>query len=339
MLTCSLDRLDDGYSDASVAMPDELGGWASVAEALLLDCARAALVDVAEPTARARVAADYAAGLTSLVHARLCDAAAQHRAAVQEERRSDALAGQLRIAAQEAEAQQVALTAERAARAAAEAEASRLAVELVSVREECEALRAERVAVWGAVREASAAAGLHSGAGASVEEHVRALGEWVRHAEAALSHEEVPALVTRPSYRRVLPAAPLNPVTASLLRVKAQVQQMREPSVMQLQEAVGARRAVREEPASPATPSPRVRATTAAAAAAASATTPTPLPVHRALGRSSSFTPRRTANGAGDAPRDDDLVASPPWRTHMAKLQAELQGLRRDLGTASAATP
>ncbi|KAK7198324.1 hypothetical protein NESM_000790500 [Novymonas esmeraldas] len=331
--------------DVSSARAEELCGWASVAEALLLDCACTGLVEAAEPTARAHIVADHAAAVAALVHAHAAAVSARlRRAAAAEERRSDAIADQLCAAEQRCEAISGALAAEQAARAALEDD-------VVALQEERAALQAERSAVWRGVREAHAAANIICPVSASIEDHVGALTTWARSADAALRRvlaetqsgsaplsPPPPPPPTRPTYRRLLPAVPPNAVTASLLRVKEQVQQMREPSLMELQHAVGMYRVPRDDAgataAAPATPSPRLR--TAAAeepAAAAALHTPAPLSVARALGRSRSYTPQRCTNGTA-AQREDDVVASPPWRTHMMKLQEELKGLRRDLSSA-----
>ncbi|CAC14468.1 conserved hypothetical protein [Leishmania major strain Friedlin] len=345
MLACSLKQTDRTRSDASLGTVEELSGWASVAEALLGECACAALVDVAEPSARARLVVEYADSLVALVHMHAADVAAlQLRAATAEEKRSDALARQLRAAVQECETMGSNLDSERTSRAALEEESRRLLNELLITQEEREALRAERTAVWCAVREAHAVAGVTCAAKATMEEHVRVLSEWVRSAQAALTSATalmgtttpLPVTVTpyqpaRLLYRRVLPTTPMNPVTASLLRVKEQVQQMREPSVAELQLAVGMYRHRGDEAAAPLTPSPRTRAATATA----TVLTPAPLPVNRSLGRSRSCTPHRSTNGSATQ-REVDVVASPPWRTRMMKLQEELKGLRRELGTATA---
>ncbi|CBZ23245.1 conserved hypothetical protein [Leishmania mexicana MHOM/GT/2001/U1103] len=345
MLACSLKQADRTRSDASPVAVEELGGWASVAEALLVECACAALVDVSEPSARARLVVEYADSLVALAHTHAADTAAlQRRAATAEAKRSDALTHQLHAAVQECETAGANLDSERTSRAALEEESRRLLDELLTTQEEREALRAERTAVWCAVREAHAVAGITCAAKATVEEHARALCEWVRSAQAELASP--PALVeattplpvtvapyqpARLLYRRILPTTPMNPVTASLLRVKEQVQQMREPSVAELQRAVGMYRHRGDEAAAPLTPSPQTRAATATA----TVSTPAPLPVNRSLGRPRSCTPHRSTNSSA-AKREEDVVASPPWRTRMMKLQEELKGLRRELGTASA---
>ncbi|CAJ1985854.1 hypothetical protein conserved [Leishmania donovani] len=345
MLTCSLKQADRTRSDASLVTVEELGGWASVAEALLGECACAALVDVAEPSARARLVVEYADSLVALVRIHAADVAAlQCRAATAEEKRSDALAHQLHAVVQECETMRSNLGSERTSRAALEEESRRLLNELLITQEERDALRAERTALWCAVREAQAVAGVTCAAKATMEEHVRVLCEWVRSAQAELTSAAALMGATTPLpvavapyqparllYRRILPTTPMNPVTASLLRVKEQVQQMREPSVAELQLAVGMYRHRGDEAAAPLTPSPRARAATVTAAVS----TPAPLLVNRSLGRSRSCTPHRSTNGSATQ-REEDVVASPPWRTRMMKLQEELKGLRRELGTAAA---
>ncbi|KPA73174.1 hypothetical protein ABB37_10075 [Leptomonas pyrrhocoris] len=335
---------------------DEMGGWATVAEALLMDCARVTLLDVAEPSARQAIAAECTESLSQLVQRHLAMAAATHRREVAaEERQSEELTHQLHTVVQECESMGEQLVIERTTRAATEEE-------LQAVQDEREALHAERAAVWHLVRDAVMSAShrrnLVSPANATLEDHVRYLCRWVREtAETvqgnatsavttvapAVQRDEPPASIfqsPRASYHRLLPSAPLNPVTASLLRVKEQVQQLRGPSVAQLQQAVGAHRPLREEAVATTPPTQRRPATAAAAAIAA---TTTQLSADRALALSRSYTPRRSTatvlrHGSADnngGSNVNDGVSSPPWRTHMAKLQQELKGLRRDLHTAT----
>ncbi|KAG5507832.1 hypothetical protein JIQ42_07122 [Leishmania sp. Namibia] len=341
MLTCSPARADHSCSDASLMAGEELRGWTSVAEALLLECARTTLADIEEPSARTRLVAEYTDSLAALVQAQMADLVTpQRRATTAEEKRSDALAHQLHAAVQECERVDASLTSERAYRTALEEGSRRLLDELLNTQEERDALRAERTAVWCAVREAHAVTGITCDSMATMEEHIRALCGWVRKAEAALAStaalmgptnllptEVAPYQPVCPSYRRILPITPMSPVTASLLRVKEQVQQMREPSVAQLQLAVGMYPSRRGEAAASLTPPTRTGTTTTTMSA------PTSISVNRLLGRSRSCTPRRSTNDS--AAQQEDAVASPAWRTRIAKLQEELKGLRRDLGTTS----
>lgn len=346
-----------------VAAVDEMEGWASVAEALLHDCARVTIIDVAEPSARQALEAEHTASLARVVHEHLSALSALHqREVAHESRLHDDVLRELDTLTQECDSLAEQLVAERTARAALEEETSATTAELQAVETEREALQAERAAVWQMLRAALMSAPPHrrsavSPANATLEDHVRHLCARLKDAEdeverlhaaaaepPAVQLDEAPQSVftsPRAAYRRILPAAPLNPVTASLLRVKEQVQQLREPSVTQLQQAVGAYRPLREESmaaaaAAATTPPARTRAAqTPMSATTATSTGVTPPPVDRSLGLSRSYTPLRSTasvvrsgDGAGGA-------ASPPWRTHMAKLQAELKGLRRDLGTAS----
>ncbi|GET85615.1 hypothetical protein, conserved [Leishmania tarentolae] len=345
MLTCCRRQAERTCRDASLADGEELGGWASVSEALLVECACAVIVDVAEPSARAQLLVEYADFLVELVHMHTAAMAAlQRRATTVEEKRNDALAHQLHAAVQESDTMGSDLVMERASRAALEAESHRLSHELLIAQEERQELQAERAALWCAVREAHVVAGITCAAKATMEDHVRALCEWVKSAQAELASTAAPVEATTPlpitadpyqpaclPYRRVLPTTPMNPVTASLLRVKEQVQQMREPSVAQLQRAVGMHRHRGDEGPTSLTPLPRARE----AMAAAAVMTPVPHPVNQLRGLSRSCTPHRGRKGFA-AQREDDVVASPPWRTRMMRLQEELKGLRRELDTASA---
>lgn len=362
MLTSSQYRNRECSSSDAMYL-DEMSGWASVAEALLTDCARVTLLSVAEPTARQDIVADYTESLARLVQHHLSVIATAHqRDAAQEEQRRNDLVCQLHTAVQECDSMSEQLVAERTSRVALEEELEHAAAELRAVQTEREALQAERAAVWNLVRGAIVSStrqrNIVSPANATLEDHVRYLCDWVKDAEEELAsatasaaalgapapqQDEAPTSIfraPRATYRRVLPSAPLNPVTASLLRVKEQVQQLREPSVTQLQQAVGAYRPLREESLIATPPAgTRTAATTAAAIAAAAATTGvvTPLSVDRSLGLSRSYTPHRnTVSVVRNGTADDVGASSPPWRTHIAKLQEELKGLRRDM---NAATP
>ncbi|KAG5487449.1 hypothetical protein LSCM1_07402 [Leishmania martiniquensis] len=340
MRTGNPEQANRSCSDASLVATGELSGWASVAEALLVECARAALVDVAEPSARARLVAKYVDSLAVIVQAQVTDVVTlQRRTSTAEEKRSTALVHQLHAAVSECERVNTSLLSERACRATSEEESRRLMNELLITQEERDALRAERTAVWRAVQEAHAVTGITCASNATIEEHIRALCGWVRKAEVELANaamligptnllpvEVAPYQSARPLYRRILPTTSMSPATASLLRVKEQVQLMREPSVEQLQLAMGMHRSRSDEAAAPLTPSTRKRVTTAMPAR-------TSLLVNPLLSRPSFCTPHRSTNDS--AAQQEDVVASPPWRTHMEKLQEELKGLRRDLGTAN----
>lgn len=366
MLTSS-QQPDRACSSSDALCVDEMEGWASVAEALMMDCARTALVDVAEPSARQTVESAYTDSLAAIVQRHMAATVALHqREVAQEAKLSDDLTRQLHALAQECDSMAEQLVSERSMRVALEEERSGTAAELQAVQAECEALQAERAAVWDLVRSAFESSPhrrrVLRPSHATLEDHVRYICGWLQDVEAEAeaaataaavaaaaapppppqpamqAAEEAPRSIfntPRASYRRILPSAPLNPVTASLLRVKEQVQQLREPSVAQLQQAVGAYRPLREEGLA-TTPPARTRAPPTASAATASVT---PLSVDRALGLSRSYTPHRTTasvvrSGISDG-GNDGTVSSPPWRTHMAKLQEELKGLRRDLGTAT----
>ncbi|AIN95340.1 hypothetical protein LPMP_040130 [Leishmania panamensis] len=339
MLTCSFEQANRAWSDAPLVSAEELSGWASVAEVLLLECARTALVDVTEPSARAQLVIEYADSLAALVQTHVADVAAlQRRAASAEEKRGDALARQLHAVAQECEMLGANLVSECTSRAALEEETRRLSNELLSTQGEREALQAERTVVWCAVQEAHAVAGVTCAAKATMEEHVRALCEWVRCAQAELTSaatlieasaplplDVAPYQLACTSYRRILPTTPMNPVTASLLRVKEQIQHIRESSGAQRQLAADMHQHRRDEAAAPLTWSPRTRA------AIATMLAPMPRPAHRSPGRPQSYTPPRSTNVSATQ-REVSTFASPPWRTHMVKLQEELKGLRRELG-------
>ncbi|KAG5511615.1 hypothetical protein JKF63_07211 [Porcisia hertigi] len=335
MLSCMVEQGDRARSDASLVSVEELSGWASVAEALLAMCARTALVEAEEPTARARLVVESADSLAAIVQAHVIGVAAlQRRAAAMEDQRSDALAQQLRASHQECQAMNGDLVSQRASCSALEEELHRLSNELQLAQHERGVLQEERKAVWCAVQEAQAVVGITCPAEATIGEHVGALCAWVKKAETA-----APSLVAvaphhpaRLSYNRILPATPVNPVTASLLRVKEQVEQMREPSQEKLKMTVGMSRPWRDKATTPQTPSPRARAVMATATATVS--TPTPLTVDRSLGRFRFSTPHRSTGGSATQ-REDDAAASPPWLTHMMKLQKELKDLRRDLGPIS----
>jgi hypothetical protein len=374
MLTTSCPQPHRECSSSDTMCIDELGGWASVAEALLMDCARATLLDVVEPTARQAIAAEYTEALAQLVQRHLAVAAATHRReVVEEEKHSDELARELHAAVQACNSMGEQLVAERTSRVALEEELQGINAELQTVLEEREALQAERAAVWtlmrGVFMSSAHRRNVVNPANTTLEDHVRYLCDWVKDAEAELTAattaaaaaastaaspsltqpvDEAPTSVLYPpraSYRRILPSAPLNPVTASLLRVKEQVQQLREPSVTQLQQAVGAYRPLREENMVTTPPAHTHHAVAPAttAAPAPSAVSATPLSVERSLRLSRSYTPFRstttpvTGNGTADNGSSRGNVesggvpSSPPWRTHMAKLQEELKGLRRDL--------
>ncbi|KPI84648.1 hypothetical protein ABL78_6289 [Leptomonas seymouri] len=354
-MLASSPRPDRECSSSESICVDEMGGWASVAEALLMDCSRVTILDVAEPSARQAIVTAYTESLSQLVQEHLTTAAAIHRREMaQEEKQREAMALQLRVAVQESEPMGEQLMTERAMRAAMEEELRVATAELRTVQEEREALRAERVAVWhllrGALLSASHRRNIVSSANATLEDHVRCLCDCVRDAESERASAATEAVAAAPpavqvdstltsifqtpraAYRRILPSTPLNPVTASLLHVKAQVQQLREPSVTQLQLAIGALRPLKEGTAT--TPPARARA------AAAATTCVTPPSAHGSPVLSRSYTPLRStasvarngaAGGGISSGSIEAGVAAPPWRTHMAKLQEELKGLRRGL--------
>lgn len=281
-------------SEAGGSPYAELEGWASIAEHVMAEAAVRVVAEVLEPTGRAALLTEAAQELAALVAAAAADALRAGRATLVREGREAA--------------------EERAAQAAAEAEETQ--GRLDGLRGDCAALQSalgDAAACLDAVEENDGGLSLPELAarvcGRLLESEERA--GLLRGRLAQLEGSPVTGAVTeggspQPAYERLLPAMAVSAVSATLLRVRAQVRELREPS----QGPSPGRAAYFPPHLSGVTP-----------------------PRRPPGGYDDDAGPRWTwasSDGAGGSP--SPAPAPTAWRDRMSELQSELRGLRRELG-------